>query len=286
MAISLDLNKSIEQNLNDIYSNIKKNKKKIDKIKEVIEEQSSKISKEKLLKEKKESIDKETIKNIKLKDWFSKFRWFITSNGLLAIGGRDATSNEVIIKKYTQKKDIIFHTALPGSPFFVVKIQDNDLSSSLIKSKLKKGNYEDIVDEIAQATASYSKAWKTYNEAEVFYFKPDQISKEAESGEYLPKGSFMIRGERSYLKGLMKLAIGLIYNDSEVIVTGGPVNSIKNNTDIFVTIEKGNKNKKSDVAKQVKKKLETMFYKKNSKRLNIDVNDVILFLPNGGMTIK
>ena len=30
---------------------------------------------------------------------YMKFRWFISSDGFLCLGGRDATSNEIIIKK-------------------------------------------------------------------------------------------------------------------------------------------------------------------------------------------
>jgi len=41
--------------------------------------------------------------------WFEQFRWFISSDGFLVIGGRDAQSNEDIVKKYLEKRDIFFH---------------------------------------------------------------------------------------------------------------------------------------------------------------------------------
>ena len=39
----------------------------------------------------------------KSREWFEKFHWFYTSEGFLCIGGRDSTSNEIIIKKHTDK---------------------------------------------------------------------------------------------------------------------------------------------------------------------------------------
>jgi len=47
------------------------------------------------------------------KEWYEKFRWFISSDDFLILGGRDATSNEIVIKKHTEKNDLVFHR-----PFF------------------------------------------------------------------------------------------------------------------------------------------------------------------------
>ncbi len=39
---------------------------------------------------------------IKHKEWFEKFRWFVSSDGFLVVAGKDAVSNEVLIKKHTE----------------------------------------------------------------------------------------------------------------------------------------------------------------------------------------
>ena len=60
--------------------------------------------------------------NIEIKrEWYEKFRWFISSEGFLVIGGRDATSNEIVIKKHADKNDLVFHTDIKGSPFHLSK---------------------------------------------------------------------------------------------------------------------------------------------------------------------
>ncbi|MGB6785190.1 MAG: NFACT family protein, partial [Nitrosotalea sp.] len=41
----------------------------------------------------------------KKKEWYERYRWFFTSDGLLAIGGRDASSNSSVIRKHLGKDD-------------------------------------------------------------------------------------------------------------------------------------------------------------------------------------
>ena len=66
------------------------------------------------------------------------------------------------------------------------------------------------IKETAEAAASYSSAWKSgMGSCDVFYVKPDQVSKTAPSGEYMPKGGFMISGKKEYMRGVrLMVAIG------------------------------------------------------------------------------
>ena len=38
-----------------------------------------------------------------------RYRWFYTVDGLLAIGGRDSSSNMAMIRKHVEKDDFVFH---------------------------------------------------------------------------------------------------------------------------------------------------------------------------------
>jgi len=58
-----------------------------------------------------------TFSEVKKKNWFERYRWFYTSDGLLAIGGRDSSSNSAIIRKHLEKNDKVFHAEVFGSPF-------------------------------------------------------------------------------------------------------------------------------------------------------------------------
>ena len=181
----------------------------------------------------------------------------MSSEEFLCIGGKDATSNEIIIKKHTEKEDLVFHTDMAGSPFFVIK---NGQEAKEI-----------TIEETAQAVAVYSRAWKLgHTSADVFYVKPEQVSKEAESGEYMNKGSFMVRGKRNILNPKVQYAIGLL-NDE---IIGGPITAIKKQTANFVTVVPG-REKKSSSAKKIRSRLK-----------GGDLDDIIKFLPSGGAEVK
>tara|TARA_Y100000310_G_C20669049_1_gene809233 strand:+ start:455 stop:1234 length:780 start_codon:yes stop_codon:yes gene_type:complete len=258
MEVEIDLKKSLEENAGIYFDKAKKAKKKLKGAAEAIEQtkkQLAKLEKEesKFLKEE----EKKEVKKVRKKEWYEKFHWFISSEGFLCIGGKDATSNEIIIKKHTEKSDLVFHTEMPGSPFFIVK---NGVEAGEITLK-----------ETAQATAVYSRAWKRgLGTAEVYSIKPEQVSKTAQSGEYLTKGSFMIYGKRTYFRPKMEYAIGLV--EDEII--SGPLSAVEKKTKKFVVVVIG-KYKKSDLAKKIKHKLK-----------GGDVDDIVKFLPTGGAEMR
>ncbi len=230
MKVEIDITKTIEQNAAAYYEKAKKAKRKIKGAETKIEEIKKKILTIKPKTEKKQ-LKKIVIKK---KKWYEKFRWFISSEGFLCVGGRDATTNDILIRKYMDKGDLVFHTDIIGSPFFIVKSEGKNIGEATIK-------------EAAQATASYSRAWKHgVTLTEVYYIKPEQVKKELG----LPKGTFMIHGKRTYEKPVLQLAIGI--KDRQII--GGPVNSIISQTKNYLIIKQGD-TKSSDLAKKIKSKL-------------------------------
>ena len=254
--VVLDINKSLEENASDYYESAKKIKKKIEGAKEAIlrtEEKISKLEKQKA----KIKVEAPKIKVIRKKEWYEKFRWFYSSEGFLCIGGRDATTNEIVIKKHMEALDIVFHTDMAGSPFFIIKTEGKPVG-------------EITLNEVAQATAAYSRAWKTgIATTDVFYVKPEQVSKEAQSGEFMGKGAFMIRGKTTYIHPDIKIAIGI----KEGQVIGGPIDAIKKNSDKFVVLIQGEE-KTSKIAKEIEKKLG-----------GGEIDDIIRFMPAGGVKL-
>ena len=255
MRIKLDTTKSLEQNAGIFFEKSKKAKKKLKGAKIALENTVKKLEKAKKqqIKEIKQVKQKQKIK----KEWYEKFRWFVSSEGFLCIGGRDAATNEILIKKHTEKDDIVFHTSMSGSPFFVVKTQGK-----------KPG--EPTLNEAAQATASYSKAWKLgLSLQEVFYISPEQVSKKAKPGEYIARGTFMIYGKKNLLTTSIKLAIGIKNNK----IIGGPIEAIKANADKFIIITQG-REKASAIAKKIQKKLGVG-----------ELDEIIRMLPSGGCEV-
>ncbi|ADG90475.1 protein of unknown function DUF814 [Thermosphaera aggregans DSM 11486] len=135
--------------------------------------------------------------SIKPRSWYEKFHWLFTRNGFLVVGGRDASQNEAIVKKYLRDKDIFLHAEIHGG------------SAAVLLTNGKEPSLSDIED-AALIPACYSKAWKTgMGFIEVFWTMGSSVSLSPPSGEYLPKGAIMVYGKKNYLKTPLRLGLGL-----------------------------------------------------------------------------
>ena len=287
--IYLDLTKSIGENANLIYTKGKKAEKKIRGTNSAIKKTKEKIEK---LNLEKASIEPKIDFLIKIpkKKWYEKFRCFISSEGFLIIGGRDATSNEVIFKKYLDPLDLVFHTNFPGSPLTVVKNPE------------KKNIPLKTIQEAADFVASYSRAWKeNWGVVDVFYVQPDQISKTPPSGEFLQKGSFIISGKKNFVHNAKtELALGLkflesdqnIKDDDKVFypkIICGPESAIRMQTNnvIIIIPSKSSGFTKGKLAKMIKFKYIKSVDNDLRKWVNLlSINEIILYLPSGFSRFK
>ena len=208
------------------------------------------------------------------KDWFEKFRWFDSSEELLIIGGRDAVSNEVILKRYTNPEDLVMHAEVHGAPFFVVKTKG-------IQPK------PETLREAAQACVSYSRLWKEgIRSGDAYWVRPEQVTKAAPPGEYLAKGAFMIRGTRNYLRGIeLALAVGLTVHDGKLHLMAGPPTAVKSRCSVYTEIRQG-KGNPAGAARRIlailgAKAAENL--REDLRRFTTD--DVIRVLPSGGVEV-
>ena len=196
------------------------------------------------------------------REWFEKFRWFVSSDGRLAVGGRDAQSNTLLVKRHLEEGDAVYHADLFGSPFFVLKggREQSDLE----------------VLEIAQATVSFSSGWKTgLGAADAYWVYKDQVSSTTESGEYLARGSFVIRGKKNFIKhALIQVAVGL---DDGGRVMAGPESAIAKACTKYVVLVP-HREKASDTAKRVL----TELTEGGSGEERPSLDDVVRALPAGG----
>ncbi len=238
MRIAISLDKSVEENAALYFERAKKAKKKIEGAKKALKFSMEKLERlEKGIALKKQ---KQKPKIKRKKAWYEKFRWFFTSENMLFIAGRDATTNEIIIKKHTEKHDIVFHSELPSSPF------------GILKTNGKKPGQKSL-EECAQFIACYSKAWKLgITVADIFYVMPEQVSKKAPSGEFIGKGSFMIYGKKNIIRAELKLFIG---KTEDNMIMAGPESAIRARCKKYVKIVQG-REKTSSIAKKIKKILD------------------------------
>ena len=238
MRIRLDPEKTLEENAQNYFEQAKKARQKKHGAQEALQDTKKLLADE----EKRAEIVKERAQlQQPEKNWYHKYRWSKTRNGHLLIGGQNASANETLIKHHTQPADFVFHTDMAGSPFTILKPQG-------------EVTQEDLLD-AAQFTASYSKAWsKGLASLEVFYVKPEQVTKQAESGEYLGKGSFVIRGDTTYINAPVELGIGVIEKKGYVpeVFVASP-DSCETHATKHAIIIPGD-DKTSDVAKKLRKR--------------------------------
>ena len=258
--INLDFRKTAAENAEMTYRNSKKLRSKLEGARESIEKTKSLIKNSKKLPETK--IAKKEVTSRKF--WFENYRWFISSDGNIVIGGKDAKSNEKVVKKHLKEGDRYVHADIQGAPSCVVKkrnLNDNEIEIS-----------EKTLEEACIFSACYSKAWKQFTESQAYWVLPEQVSKTPQSGEFVQKGAFIIRGTRNYFKVKLELTIGELQIDGVTKIMGGPLESIKKRADKYVVIVPGN-TPKSEMAYRL------------GKLFNVDVSLIERTLPPGGSSV-
>ncbi len=269
-AFNLNLKMSAQQNAAEYYERAKKAEDKIKGIKKAMKETRAKIEKAKTEAFKRIEAASKPPSIRRKKEWYEKFRWFFSSDGFLVIGGKDASTNEIIIKKHVEPHDLIFHADIQGSPFAVVKT-------------LGKTPTEETINEAACFTASYSRAWKEHLRAiNVYWVKPEQVSKSPPSGQYLPKGSFMIYGKKNYVRNVpLEIAIGVKREEDSFRIIGGPVNAISKQTNLYVRLIPGKK-PSGKLAKEIRIRLLSMAPPEEREEISkIPIEEIQAFIPSG-----
>jgi hypothetical protein len=209
------------------------------------------------------------------KEWFEKYRWFRSSDGFLVIGGRDATTNEILIKKRMEPDDIVFHAEIVGAPFVLIKTEGKNAS-------------EQTINEAAQLAASYSRGWREMLSAiNVYWIHPDQVSKSPPSGQSLPKGAFMIRGTKNFVRGVpLRVAVGVKTDDDAIMIIGGPVEAIAQQTSAYVEIVPGDQ-KSAQIAKKIRHLLSTKVSEELKRSVTaVPIEDIQRFIPLGRGKMK
>lgn len=224
--------------------------------------------------------EKVQFSTLESKQWYERYRWFLTTDGHLVIGGRDASSNSAVIRKHMTEDDIVFHAEIHGSPFFLVK-----------NAKNKDNETSNYIDETAQATVSFSRAWKDgLSSGDAYWVFPNQVKKGAPTGQFLPKGSFVIEGKRNFCKGIeLKLSIGLVKIENRFTIVSGPLNAIRKRSLVCASLLPGGSDP-MNLAKKLKSEFVRVISEFDSDLANylkkVLLDDFIRVLPTGQSKIE
>jgi hypothetical protein len=209
--------------------------------------------------------------------WYEEFRWFHTSNDFLVIGGRNADQNEQLVKKYLEPGDRFFHTEAHGGPVTILKATGPS-ESARDDIDIPRQDRE----EAAQFAVSYSSVWKDGRFAgDAYEVDPDQVTKTPESGEYLEKGGFAIRGDREYYRDVaVGVAVGITC-EPDTRVVGGPPSAIVDRAVTSIEVEPG-RYAQNDAAKRLYREFKTRFEDDTFVRKVASPDLIQEFLPPGG----
>ena len=278
LRFGLDLRRDLYANASRFYERGKRAKRRLkgaqtalEETRKKLEEAKTRIKEAKALEKVKpvEALEEVEERKVKRKKWFEKFRWFVSSDGFLVVAGKDAVSNEVLVKKYTEDGDVVFHADVVGAPFVIVKTEG-------------KKPTEECLREAGEFAGAFSRGWREgFASVDVYWVKPEQLSKGGPSGEYVPRGGFVVRGKRNWMRGAsLKMAVGVVVEeDGEVRFVGGPVDAVKTKTKAYVVVVPGDLRGKA-LFKRVLKGLAGKMPKEHGEKvLKSSVEDIRVFIP-------
>jgi len=197
------------------------------------------------------------LKKVRERAWYEKFRWAVLSSSRKLLLGRDAITNEVLVRKHSDEEAQVFHSDFVGSPFALVW-PPGEMT-------------EKEIHEAADITASYTtKAWEmAFSSLDVYWVRGSQLSKSPPSGTYLTKGAFYVTGERNFVRGAkLGVAIGSIVEDDRIDIVAMHPDAVTDGSRAVV-VPGGRSNA------EISRKLARAFAKWHSARVSAEITDAI-----------
>jgi predicted ribosome quality control (RQC) complex YloA/Tae2 family protein len=198
--------------------------------------------------------------------WYERFRWFYSSEGILVVAGRDAGSNDQVVRKYLRPGDRYIHADMHGAASVVVKVSGTPGAPEPGEATLQ---------EAGQFAVAFSKAWRAeLAGADAFWVLPEQVSKSGASGEFVARGAWVIHGTKHALRDLpTELAVGTIEIDGRPYWTVAPPRALRMRGTILAILRPGPERERG--AREVEL----------SKELGVSRSVLQPLLPAGGLSV-
>ncbi|HYK94014.1 MAG TPA: ribosome rescue protein RqcH [Thermoplasmata archaeon] len=198
--------------------------------------------------------------------WFERYRWFISSEGILVIGGRDAPSNDLLVRRYLNPSDLYVHADIHGAPSVIVKHPPPG----------EPGPTEPTLREAGQFGFAFSKAWRAgLASGDAFWVTPDQVSKSGASGEFVARGAWVIHGTKNFLRDLpAELALGQVSVEGSELWTVAPPSAIAARGTVRFLLSPGDERERANREVEL------------SRESGISRDRLQALLPAGGITFR
>lgn len=151
--------------------------------------------------------EKDVLRPVRQAYWFEKFLYFISSDGYLVLGSRDAQQSEILYKRYMKQGDVFVHAELDGAIPVIIKNHPGTADSPIPPSTLSQAGNLSI---------STSTAWDSKAIMSAWWVPAGQVTKTASTGDYLAPGKFAIKGDKKYLPpAQLLLGFAVLFRISE-----------------------------------------------------------------------
>jgi predicted ribosome quality control (RQC) complex YloA/Tae2 family protein len=197
--------------------------------------------------------------------WFEKFRWFISSEGAIVIAGRDAPSNDLVVRRNLKDGDFYLHADLHGAASVIVK---RPTGPTVVG--------EPTLREAAQWAVSFSKAWRAgLASATAFWVTPDQVSKAAASGEFVPRGAWVIHGTKNFVRDVpLEIAVGTVLYEGGTRWTAAPESAVRTRGEVRAVLLPGEERDRASVERSL------------AESLGVSRSLLQSLLPAGGISVR
>lgn len=151
--------------------------------------------------------EKEVLRPVRKQHWFEKYIYFLSSDGYLVLGGKDAQQQEIIYRRYLRKGDVYVHSDLKGSIPMVIKNNPNTPDAPIPPSTLSQAG---------NLSVCTSEAWDSKAVMSAWWVLADGVTKTGQAGEFLAPGIFNIKGKKEYLPpAQLMVGLGVMFEISE-----------------------------------------------------------------------
>lgn len=198
--------------------------------------------------------------------WFERHRWFVSSEGAIVVGGRDAGSNDLLVRRHLKDGDVYLHADIQGAASVIVKHPDPGAPAVT----------ELTLREAGQWAVAFSKAWRAgLASASAFWVHPDQVSKQGASGEFVARGAWVIHGTKHVMDDLpTEVGIGTIDYRGAALWTVAPPSALRSRGSVRFLLTPGPERERAEREVEL------------ARELGISRSLLQALLPAGGLSVR
>tara|TARA_B100000035_G_scaffold82738_1_gene69413 strand:+ start:3147 stop:5306 length:2160 start_codon:yes stop_codon:yes gene_type:complete len=264
--VLLELDATVHQNAQRYFESARKQKNKTSGAVQALEDTERKLKRARKNEAKQKASGKLNRLKRSKRMWFEQHRWGMVEGGHLIVGGKDAKGNDAVVKKHLSGDDMYLHADLHGAPSCSLRASQgfaleerrpahlpSDIPAYRLVDKLESPTLDEKkLQQAAVLALSWSRAWNGGGaHGTVYSVKPAQVSKSAQTGEFVGKGAFVIRGQRTWYKDMdVRIGIGIIAVNGVPMVVSGTPDHVQNMCPRYAILTPG-QTKKDQLANKI-----------------------------------